>query len=387
VSKGAEQTPVISVEEFLKDLKTLIEIESHSWDPTGVQQVADVFRGWFTELGWECEELHFGDEVGPVLKICNRPAEVYDITYVGHMDTVYPAGTVAQRPLRMEGNLLYGPGVCDMKQGDLAMYYIARILSKETLNKLNICMLFTPDEEISSVFTKSYLGQVAAQSKRVFIMEAQSLEGRTHCHARPGKRSYKITFHGKACHAGFMFEREHASAVEELGQWICALAGLRSRDKHTTVNIAPVFGGQATNIVADEATLEFESRFYLPEEGERIREAVERMAEHPFTDGVTVEILQERYTPAWNTSEETFRYIEQAKEVARSIGQDFVVATRGGLSDANTMAQFCSVVLDGMGPAGQGGHSLDEKLDVTTIEPLIKLCVALMDAMAAEKKE
>lgn len=385
MNKGAEQTPVISVEEFLKDLKTLIDIESYSWDPAGVQRVADVFRTWFTELGWICEELHFGDEVGPVLKICNHPAEEYDVTFVGHMDTVYPAGTVAQRPLRMEGNMLYGPGVCDMKQGDLAMYYIARILSKETLDKLNICMLFTPDEEISSVFTKGYLGQIAAQSKRVFIMEARSLDG-SHCHARPGKRSYRIAFHGKACHAGFMFEREHASAVEELGRWICELAALRSREKHTTVNIAPVSGGQATNIVADEAALEVESRFYLPEEGERIRQAVEQMAAHPFVDGVTVEIVKEGYTPAWNTSEETFHYIEKAKEVGRSIGYEFIVATRGGLSDANTMAQFCDIVLDGMGPSGQGGHSLDEKLDVTTIEPLIKLCVALMDAMAVEKE-
>ena len=386
MNKEVEQISVISVEEFLTDLKILIEIESYSWDSAGVTRAGNMFRSWFTDLGWDCEELRFSDEAGPFLKICNRPAETYDITFVGHMDTVYPAGTVAQHPLRMEGNFLYGPGVCDMKQGDLAMYYIARILSKDTLEKLNVCMLFTPDEEIGSCFSKEYLEQIAAQSKRVFVMEACSMESRAHCHARPGALRYQLEFRGKACHAGFMFEREHASATEEIGRWICELAALRSREKHTTINIAPISGGRATNIVADEAMLEFESRFYLPEEGERIREAVDRMAAHPFTEGVTVEILRERYTPAWNTSEETYRYIEKAKEVARSIGQDFVVSNRGGLSDANTMAQFCDVVLDGMGPAGKGGHSLDEKLDVTSIEPIIKLCVALLNDMAAEKE-
>lgn len=375
----------ISVENFLRDLKTLIEIDSYSWDPIGVKKVSDVFRTWFTELGWICEEISFGEKVGPILKVCNRPSEVYDITFVGHMDTVYPAGTAAQRPMHMEGTLLYGPGVCDMKQGDLAMYYIARCLSQKTLDKLCICMLFTPDEEIGSQFTKEYLGQMAACSKHVFIMEACSLNGE-HCHSRKGQRTYRFAFHGKACHAGFVFEREHASAIDELGQWICALNSLRDREKGTSVNVAPISGGQATNIVADEAMMECEMRFYTEEEGNRIKKAVEALAAHPFVEGVTVEVLQESYKPAWDTSEATAQYVKQVLEVAKSIDQDFKVSCRGGLSDANTMAQFCDVVLDGMGPRGRGGHSLTERLDTSDIEPSIKLCVALLDAMTAEKE-
>ena len=368
------------LKEFLADLETLVNIDSGSYDPEGVNQVADFFAKRFEALGWLCEYVSFDDRVGNVLKICNREAERYDVTFVGHMDTVFPKGTPQQRPFRVEGDRAYGPGVADMKQGDLAMYYTAKLLDQETLNRVSICMLFTPDEEISSRFTRGYLEQIAAKSDRVFIMEACLLDG-SYCFSRKGKLSYKFNFHGKAAHAGFAWEVENASAVHELAQWVCELMNLRDKEAGTTVNVAPISGGIGCNTVADFASMDCEMRFYSNEEGDRIEAKIAQLLENPFVPGVRVEMVDRQSTPAWRATEETWAYVDQARAIAASLGQEFQGGWRGGLSDANHMAPFCPIVIDGMGPRGQYGHSERECMDLTGVEPCIDLCKALIEAL------
>ena len=90
----------------------------------------------------------------PVLLITNRPSDHYDAMFIGHMDTVFPDGTAAKRPFRIEGENYYGPGVGDMKNGDTAMYHIAANLPREVADKLSIAMVYNPDEEIGSVYSR-----------------------------------------------------------------------------------------------------------------------------------------------------------------------------------------------------------------------------------------
>ena len=366
---------------FLKDLEYLVNTDSYSYSPEGVKKIAAFFEERFTELGWICEYVSVGEKVGPVLKIVNRPAARYDVTFAGHMDTVFPEGTCAERPFRIEGDRAYGPGVCDMKQGDLAMYYIAKSLDAETLEKLNICMLYTPDEEISSRFTREYLKGIAAQSDKVLIMEACLLDG-SYCFSRKGKFSYKFAFRGIAAHAGFMLEVENASAVHEMAHWICELMALKDKEKGTTVNVAPVSGGIGCNTVPDYAAMDCEMRFYSNEEGQRIRDKIAELMAKPLVDGVRAEILEEHSTPAWRATAETWKYIDEVREIAHSIGQEFNGGWRGGLSDANNMAAHCPVIIDGMGPRGQYGHSEKETLDISGIEDNVMLCCAMLEALA-----
>ena len=364
-------------EAFLKDLETIVSLDSNSQDPEGVDSVGRYFKAEFEKLHWHIREIDCGKKTGKLLEIYNLSPEHYDVTFVGHMDTVFPKGTAGERPFTVHEGRAYGPGVADMKQGDLAMLYIAKSLKRETLEKTSICMLFTPDEEIGSLYSRPYLIDVAQRSDRVFIMEACLLDG-SYCTSRSGRVNYRVKFHGIAAHAGFAFSTENASAVDELGRWICALAELRCREKNTTVNVAPVSGGIASNVIADEAELSCEIRFQANDEMERVQLAVRQMVENPFTSGVSVEILEDSRTPAWSTSAETAAYVCEVKETAASLGQEFRCASRGGLSDANTMAQYCRIVIDGMGPRGQFGHSLKECLDIQGIKPCIDLCTELI---------
>lgn len=366
--------------EFLQDLQKIVEIESYSLNPDGINAVGDFFRSRFRDLGWKTEDVFFDKQAGKLLKVCNREAERYDVTLIGHMDTVYPCGTMALQPFQIRDGVLFGQGVGDMKQGDLAMLYIAKALSAEISDKLNICMLFTPDEEIGSPYSKAYQCEIAKKSDRIFVMEACLLDG-SYCYQRKGRTNYTVSFYGKAGHAGFMFEIDHASAVLELAKWTCALMGLANRETGTTVNVAPIRGGVTPNTIADFAELRCEVRYNSEEERLRIQETVMRMKEDPFVPGVCVKVTQED-KKAWNPSPETIAFADRLEQIARSLGQPYKMGSRGGLSDANIVAEYCPIVIDGMGPRGGHGHCSDEQMDISGVDDCITLCVELLKNIA-----
>ncbi len=370
--------------DYVRDLETIVNMDSFSEDPEGVAAVAAFFRREFEGLGWHVWETQVDEKAGPLLEICNKTPEHYDILFCGHMDTVFPPGTARERPFSIRNGYAYGPGVADMKQGDLGMLYTAKLLPKEVSDRLSIGMLLTPDEEISSRYSLKTLLEVGAKADRILVTEACMLSGDA-CIERNGKWAFAVEFFGIPAHAGFIFERENASAVEEMAHWILMLASLKNAEKGTTVNIAPVSGGAAQNVVAERARLECEIRFREQAETDRVREAVEKALKTPFVKGARAMLLAEDFKPAWVPSKETIQFAEEIRRLAGELGQDFHWSRRGGLSDANSFAQVCPRVIDGMGPRGQFGHSPQECLDISSIEPCVLLNLALLGKLAGEK--
>ena len=288
----------VNREEYLEQLKTLVNIESGSYNAAGINRVADQLEAWYRDLGWHIQRHHLDDRTGDLLEISNRPADHYDVMFVGHMDTVFPDGTVAQRPFSMDEVNAYGPGVGDMKNGDVAMYQVATHLSPEALKKLNICMAYNPDEEIGSIYSKEKLDEIGRKSDFVYVMEGAG-PGGEHCFARKGAMRYVLRFHGQAAHAGFMFEEKNASAVLEMAHYIVRLMGLASREEDTTVNVGVAKGGIATNVVADSAEIWVEMRFKKESERERLTKEIDQLLNgEPFVPGVRVEVAHYDDSPA-----------------------------------------------------------------------------------------
>ena len=123
---------------YLKQLEMLVNIDSGSHNAAGVNKVADVIEGWYRDLGWHVINHDVGPEAGRLMEISNRPADHYDVMFVGHMDTVFPDGTAEKRPFSMDEENVYGPGVGDMKNGDTAMYHVALNADPKVLENLNI---------------------------------------------------------------------------------------------------------------------------------------------------------------------------------------------------------------------------------------------------------
>ena len=374
---------------FLKHMEEIVNIDSGSRNAAGINRVADCLESWYREIGWNVESIFVGEETGRVLLITNRPADHYDVMYVGHMDTVFPDGTVEKRPFRMDEEHYYGPGVGDMKNGDVAMHHIARNLPQEINEKLNIAMVYNPDEEIGSVYSRAVLDSIGTKADHIFVMESAGHDGVRHCFARKGSLCYDLEFFGQAAHAGFMFERPNASAVLEMGHYIVKLMAMASKEEDTTVNVGVVSGGTARNVVADHAKLSVEMRFKKESEYRRLKEEVHRMVEgDPHVAGVKTVIALEREMAPFVKTEKALSYMERMKTVAESLGIPFEEKDRGGLSDANHLAKAGNaVVVDGMGPHGALDHSEKEYGCICSIEPCVRLHLGLLEELAERKDQ
>ena len=372
---------------YLRQLEELVNIDSGSKNADGINQVADRLQRWYEELGWNVESIHVGEETGRVLLITNHPSDHYDVMFVGHMDTVFPDGTAVERPFRIEGDNCYGPGVGDMKNGDVAMYHVAANLPKEALDRLNIAMVYNPDEEIGSRYSRDTLDAIGARADYIFVMESAGQNGTRHCFARKGSLGYEIEFHGKAAHSGFMFEVENASAVLEMGNYIVKLMGLASREEDTTVNVGIAGGGTAGNVVADYARLQVEMRFKKDSERDRLKQTVEDMVSGtPYVEGVRTEIVRARESAPFVKTEEAKRYIAHIRGLAEELGIPIAEKDRGGLSDANHLSRCGhAIVLDGMGPHGALDHSEKEYGYIGSVEPCVRLLVRILQELASSK--
>ena len=366
--------------EFLEKLEQLVNVDSWSHDPAGISAVADVITAWFEELGWQVLRHDVGAETGPLLEITNRGSVRFDAVLLGHMDTVFPTGTAAERPFRADGSRAYGPGVSDMKAGLVTMYFVAKALSADPENAPAVCMLCNPDEEIGSRRSMEKMCEITARSPRLYVLE--SPEGGIHCHARKGIRSVEAVFRGQAAHAGNLLETPGASAILEAARWTEFFCGLVDREKEITANVGVIEGGLASNVVPDYARVRGEVRTNTPEDMETTVEKIRQRAANPATPGVTVEVRIGAGRPPLVPSAGTLAEIPRAEAIAASLGQSFRVEKCGGVTDANNLCAVLPelICLDDMGPAGGGFHAPEEYLDIASVEP----CVAFLTALVKD---
>ena len=367
----------MNINEYLKQLETLVNIDCGSNNTEGIKQVAEHLTKWYEDINWYVEK-HELQENRILLEITNHSnADHYDVLFIGHMDTVFLDGTVKERPFKKEDDFCYGPGVEDMKSGVLAMLHISKNLPKEINDKLNICMCYNPDEEIGSRYSKDLLKKIASKSDRAFIMESCQEDG-GHVFNRKGKTNYTLKFTGIEAHAGFMFETKNASAIEELANFVLEVCKLRNKEKETTLNVGIISGGSSVNTVAKGAYLQLETRYSTYEEKDRVINQIEYLIKNPINSDVNIEIAEKIDTPLWIQSEKGLQYIDHLKQIANRLNVPFYEKKRGGLSDANHIAEVCDVILDGMGPFGKYAHSEKEYMSISSVKPCIDFFIEVL---------
>jgi len=369
----------------MRELEELVNIDSGTNDSEGVNRIADFFESRFRAAKFYIERFSgAGMRLGDCLVITNKPdAARYDALLVGHMDTVFPKGTAAARPFCSDGINAYGPGVADMKNGTLMIYHTLKEL--EALDRLSTCAILNPDEEVGSAFSTPIIVERAKRADHAYIMESASASG-AHCIQRKGRTSLSLRFTGIAAHSGYVFETPGASAVTELARCVLALNELADLQKGTSVNVGVVQGGTALNIVPEHAFLQVEFRMWEAGERHRIEQAVSELISHPFNPDVRVEMVDPpRRKPPMEPSPGTLAYLERVRRIADEIGQSFEVKPRGGLSDANHIAEHTSVCVDGLGPRGDLDHGLDEYTILSSVEECFALMSALLTDLAGRK--
>lgn len=375
----------VDLERFLNELETLVNTDSGQGNPEGITAVGKFFADRFSSMGWLVDHYDLLPDTGECVVVKNREAARYDVMLIGHIDTVFAAGEVAKRPFRRDGNNCYGVGVIDMKQGCLAMQHILEALPAYVNNTLNIVAVFNPDEEIGSPYSRDIQRKYASLSDYVFVFEASGNNGEITIE-RKGQTSGSITIHGRAGHAGYMFDGKSLSAVNEMLYWINALNRFHSAELGTSVNIGVIHAGEKRNIVPETAHFEFDIRYEQREICDQLRACVDNLRRHAMSLGYRVEIGKLATLPALVPDERTLAYVERMRAVSERLGLPFALKKRGGLSDANHLASYGPVCIDSLGPTGDFDHSDKEYLDISTIEPRMQFAFELLRDMADKKR-
>jgi glutamate carboxypeptidase len=319
-----------------------------------------------------------------MLSCTNKDADHYDLMMIGHIDTVFPRGMLEKNPYRVDGDKIYGLGTADMKQGALMMYYLMKDMDKSVLDKLSIAVVFNPDEEIGSMYSMPAYKDIAQKSKYCYIYEPTSING-LKVIERKGCLGLIAEFFGVEGHAGYMFTNGSRSAIHEMAYWIVEFNKLQDKENDTTVNAGVVNGGKAINIVAEYAKLDLGIRFFKPEIKAKVQETLARLEEHAKENGIKVTYQKNRFISPLAPTEEALEYANHAMEVAKAVDENYHYTPAGGLSDANQIADFGPIIIDGFGPAGAKIHTEYEHLYVDEVEKAFKVSEILITDLANSK--
>ena len=369
--------------EFLKDLETLVNIDSGSHDIEGLNRVAAFLKEKYEKAGLQTEATGEGAEGRPFLSAfsgngAREKDEKIDLLLIGHIDTVFPRGTAEKRPFRIEGRRAFGPGVADMKSGVLLAFYLTRALM-ERYPHMKICIANNSDEEIGTGDCQLRLEELAARSRFCMDMEPGRLGG-NFVARRKGAADYRIQFHGAAAHAGNEPEKG-ASAIREMACWITQSARIHGMEDGITVNVGLVRGGTASNVVPDSAEATVDVRYFTMEQLEKVDQAFRRLAETPSIPGVRISVERLNQSPPMGVNGDSRRWMEILTEEAKKLGQEIQFLSVGGSSDANLISLTGIPVLDGCGPVGDGYHSEKEYILLDTAEQRFTLLLQTVSRM------
>lgn len=370
-----------SLDTYLEELRPLINVDCGTYTIEGIASIAKIMEKKYTDMGWTVKQVDCGI-AGKGLEARNKPdAEHIDVLLIGHMDTVFPVGTVAERPMTQDAKRAYGPGVADMKAGLLTTVYALRAIDKAILDKLSICMCMNPDEEVGSLYSKEWLTSVAKKSKQVLVPEPGRANGDL-VKARKGNGMYSIEFNGKAAHAG-NDPQNGRSAITELAHWVLAINKLTNFESGLTFNIGVVKGGTVGNVVPDYAEATLDARFWDNDEYQKAHDSINAMTKTPFLDGVSITVTRKSHKPSMVPSKETKVLMALVEACAKEINLPIGWQEVGGGSDANLTSFLGVPSLDGFGPAGGGFHSLTEYIELSSIEPRIQLLQKVLMKIAS----
>lgn len=363
----------MDIKEYLEELREIVNIDSGTQTVEGVSKVAAIMEKKYKSIGWHAELKDLGGEVGKGLFATNKPgAEKYDALLVGHMDTVFPEGAVAERPMTTDDTCAYGPGVADMKSGVLNMLWAVKGLAKADADRLAIAVALNPDEEVGSGRSMAWLDELAVKSRYVFIVEPSRGEGGCLVKARKGMGRFRFDFTGVASHAGNAPEKGR-SAIHEMAHFIISLTELADKDLGTTINVGLASGGDAANIVADKASCTLDVRFWQNDDFGRVKTAVENLCKKSRTPDIGIAMTLQAHLPAMFPTPAMEAFMKIVEKSGDKAGVKVKWLEAGGGSDGNHIAVLGVPVLDGFGPAGGNFHSPKEFLELDSVIPRIKL--------------
>lgn len=292
-----------------------------------------------------------------------------------HFDTVHPVGMLTKNPVRVESGEMYGPGIIDMKASITQVIFALQALRAEQLwPQWPLTVLFTSDEEIGSEGARPMIESLGSRASLVLCMEPALPDGALKT-ARKGVANFHMVTSGKSAHSG-ADHQEGVNAIEEMAHQVLALQSLTDYEKGSTVSVGTITGGTRSNVVPDECHLMVDLRVTTEAEAERMSTLIKGLKPNLPRAQVKVTGGLER-APMPRTAAIAEAY-HRAYTIGEKLGIPISEGSTGGGSDANLIAPFGVPILDGLGPQGNGAHTHNESLTLTSLAPRTALLAGIL---------
>jgi len=361
-------------DEIIGLVREIVDIESPSHDAVRSREVVDWVEQQMRATGVDVEIERTSVEDGDHLVIrafyrvdgahsLSPPVLTGHTMLLGHTDTVHPVGTNEQNPTRIDGDKFYGCGIFDMKANIVLMIEALRYFAVTgTRPARPITIVLSCDEEVGSHTGRELVEREAAQAEHCLVFEP-SAEGRVKT-GRKGTGWYTLRAHGIPAHAGLEPEKG-ANSIVEISRQIERINVLANAAIGTTVNVCTIKGGTTSNVIPEHTECEIDVRFSTMAEAERVDAAIRSLKS--IDERVTLELLGGINRPPMERTAEVVALFEKGRALAASFDYELGETQVGGASDGNFVAALGVPVLDGLGIAGAGAHTLSEHILVSDI--------------------
>ena len=386
---GKERAAVVDT------LRTLVEVESGSRDWEGLERLAGLLARRLTALGAEVEIYQPSpaetvrlfdtpERVGPVVIGRLHGSGSRRVMLLAHMDTVYPRGTLATRPFRMDADRLYGPGIADAKGGvALILHALSLLDAMEFRDFGTLTVVVNGDEEISSPGSRAIIERLGAAHDVVLSCEPPLGVADQIALATSGIGLVSLTVTGKPAHAGVNPEQGR-NAIVELAHRLLQTVDLGDRERRVKFNWTLASGGQVRNMIPDRASATADVRVNRLADLDWIeRRLRERIASHPpLVAGTIVDVKFETRRAPLEASDASRALARTAQSIYAEIGRTLIVddsGTGGGTDAAFAAASGRPAVAESFGLVGAGFHSSEEEyVEVGSIVPRLYLLTRLI---------
>lgn len=354
-------------------LRWLVEVESPSDDKAAVDAAVRLAEELGAAIGGRAK-LHKQKRFGDVLELRFGPARGAGkpILLLGHLDTVWPLGTLAKMPWREQDGRWFGPGVLDMKAGVAMAMAAVRILSQVGVRR-PVTLLLNSEEEVGSPVSRGITERLALGAEAVLVLEpAQGLACKT---ARKGVGDYHLHVTGVAAHAGVDFQHGH-SAILELGRLLEKVAGFTDLGVGRTVNPGVIAGGTRSNVIAEHAYADVDVRIAKASDAVKVERLFRALK--CADPACKLEVTGGMNRPPMERKPGTVALYKRARGLAAELGFVLDEAATGGGSDGNFTAGLGVPTLDGLGAVGEGAHAAHESVVIEHLVPRTALLAALI---------
>ena len=357
-------------QEYVKILEEFCLIESPTDYKEGVDAASNYIVKIAESFGWKIERQK-QEVAGDCFCITMNPdATKPPVCLSGHVDTVHPVGLFGTPAVKIDGDIIYGPGVSDCKGGIVACLMAMAALSKENFNERPIKLILQSDEETSSQesnkTTIDYMCECARDAV-AFLNCEPCVEG-TVVLKRKGIARYIFNITGKAAHAS-VCHNDGVSAIAEAAHKILELEKYKDGDG-ITANCGVISGGTTVNAVPGICTFGVDFRFSDNKERDMVHDIAKKVADTSYIEGTTCELVLKSLRDAMELTDKNLKLLEESNKIFEMVNLPVLeIRVSGGGSDASYTTQCGIPTLDSIGVASKKIHSKDE---YTLISSLIE---------------